>query len=59
MKLIAVNLQLPKQVDDHYKTEAKRRCASKSFVIREVLTAHVEEIKKRESEASLPCSQSL
>lgn len=53
MKLVNICLQLPTQTDNFFRTEAKRRCISKSAVIREVLMGHVTERQ------SLLCQQTL
>lgn len=45
MKVVSINLQVPKAVDDFYKDEAKSRITSKSSIIREVLMDHINRIK--------------
>ena len=41
MKMVSVTLEVPKETDEFYRREAKRRVISKSAVIREVLIKHV------------------
>lgn len=42
MKVVSINLQVPKWVDDFYKERSQRRMVSKSAVIRQTLVDHVE-----------------
>lgn len=48
MKMVNVNFQLPKEADEYYRKEAKRRLVSKSAVLRDVLIQHVEKEKSTE-----------
>lgn len=46
MKVVSINLQVPKAVDDFYRDEARVRVVSKSSIIREVLIKHVAAAKE-------------